>query len=124
MRATVVGALLGILTAFVGPGGSATAEPSDTTVGDVTGFAADGAVYRLTAGQAEARVSFVTADTFRIELAPDGRFTDPTGTDIVTPQGPPPATHWARHVRLRITDTNGSKSGDHGDWAAARFTCA
>ncbi|MDV9188998.1 NPCBM/NEW2 domain-containing protein, partial [Streptomyces sp. SR27] len=30
----------------------------------------------------------------------------------------------ARHVRLRITDTNGSRSGDHGDWAAARFGCA
>ncbi|CAM5662010.1 hypothetical protein SNARM312S_01629 [Streptomyces narbonensis] len=94
MRAAVAGALLGLLTAFAGPGGSASADPSDTTVGDVTGFTADGASYRLTAGQAEARVSFVTADTFRIELAPDGRFTDPTGSDIVLPQGPPPATRW------------------------------
>ncbi len=97
MRAAVAGALLGLLTAFAGPGGSATAEPidnPDTTVGEVTGFAADGAVYRLTAGRTEARVSFVTADTFRIELAPDGTFTDPTGTDITLPQGPPPTTHW------------------------------
>lgn len=30
----------------------------------------------------------------------------------------------ARHVHLKITDTNNSKSGDHGDWAAAKFTCA
>ncbi len=110
MRATVAGALLGLLAAFAGPGPTATAAPTektaptaapaeqadgpDTTVGDVTGFAADGAVYRLTAGQARARVSFVTADTFRIELAPDGTFTDPTGTDITLPQGPPPATRW------------------------------
>ncbi|MGW2848227.1 NPCBM/NEW2 domain-containing protein, partial [Streptomyces sp. NPDC001274] len=30
----------------------------------------------------------------------------------------------ARHVRLKVTDTNGSKTGDHGDWAAARFSCS
>ncbi|MEU1158052.1 NPCBM/NEW2 domain-containing protein, partial [Streptomyces sp. NPDC005918] len=30
----------------------------------------------------------------------------------------------ARHVRLKVSDTNGSKSGDHADWAGARFTCA
>lgn len=65
-----------------------------TTVGNVTGFGADGAVYRLTAGQAEARVSFVSEETFRIELAPDGKFTDPTGDDIVLPQGEPPRTRW------------------------------
>ncbi|MER7534352.1 NPCBM/NEW2 domain-containing protein [Streptomyces sp. NPDC097704] len=94
MRAAAVGALLGFVATLAGPGATATAAPSDTTVGEVTGFAADGAVYRLTAGHTEARVSFVTADTFRIELAPDGKFTDPTGSDITLPQGPPPATHW------------------------------
>ncbi|WP_344529686.1 NPCBM/NEW2 domain-containing protein, partial [Streptomyces rectiviolaceus] len=30
----------------------------------------------------------------------------------------------ARHVELKVTDTNGSKSGDHADWAAAKFSCA
>ncbi|MFF0557272.1 NPCBM/NEW2 domain-containing protein [Streptomyces sp. NPDC004266] len=94
MKVALAEAVLGLLTAFAGPGTTASADPSDTTVGDVTGFAADGAVYRLTAGHAEARVSFVTADAFRIELAPDGKFTDPTGTDITLPQGPPPATRW------------------------------
>ncbi|MCP3817226.1 NPCBM/NEW2 domain-containing protein [Streptomyces sp. A3M-1-3] len=92
-RAAVMGALLGLLAVFAGPG-SAQAEPPVTTVGDVTGFAADGSVYRLTAGRAEARVSFVTPDTFRLELAPNGEFTDPTGADIVQPQGKPPATRW------------------------------
>ncbi|MFF3606214.1 NPCBM/NEW2 domain-containing protein [Streptomyces sp. NPDC002463] len=94
MKVALAGAVLGLFAAFAGPGSTASATPTDTTVGDVTGFAADGAVYRLTAGRTEARVSFVTADTFRIELAPDGKFTDPTGSDITLPQGPPPATHW------------------------------
>ncbi|MFF9196331.1 NPCBM/NEW2 domain-containing protein [Streptomyces sp. NPDC014779] len=112
LTTAAVGALLGLLAVFAGPGGSTaagaaaltdTTESSgttgnsgtpDTTVGDLTGFAADGAVYRLTAGRAEARVSFVTDETFRLELAPDGKFTDPTGQDIVRPQGPPPVTHW------------------------------
>ncbi|CAM5365558.1 NPCBM/NEW2 domain-containing protein [Streptomyces tanashiensis] len=99
MKVALAGAVLGLLAAFAGPGSTASATPTDTpptdtTVGDITGFAADGAVYRLTAGHTQARVSFVTADTFRIELAPDGTFTDPTGTDITLPQGPPPATRW------------------------------
>ncbi|MFB7452658.1 NPCBM/NEW2 domain-containing protein [Streptomyces sp. NPDC056194] len=94
MKVALAGVVLGLFAAFAGPGSTASATPTDTTVGDVTGFAADGAVYRLTAGRTEARVSFVTADTFRIELAPDGKFTDPTGSDITLPQGPPPATHW------------------------------
>lgn len=29
-----------------------------------------------------------------------------------------------RQVRLKVIDTNGSRTGDHGDWAAARFRCA
>ncbi|MEU3923153.1 NPCBM/NEW2 domain-containing protein [Streptomyces sp. NPDC029004] len=93
-RSAVVAALLGLFAALVPQVTGAQAEPADTTVGDVTGFAHDGAVFRLTAGRATARVSFVSAETFRIELAPDGAFTDPTGTDIVLPQGAPPATTW------------------------------
>ncbi|MEW5354180.1 hypothetical protein E0E62_17250, partial [Streptomyces sp. 16-176A] len=30
----------------------------------------------------------------------------------------------ARHVHLVVTDTDGTKSGDHGDWADAKFHCA
>ncbi|POX44640.1 glycoside hydrolase [Streptomyces sp. Ru71] len=73
----------------------AAAAPASTVIGDVTGFTASGAVYTFTAGPAKARVSFVTGDTFRIEVAPDGTFTDPVGSDIVLPQGAPPATRWA-----------------------------
>ncbi|PBC81490.1 MULTISPECIES: NPCBM/NEW2 domain-containing protein [unclassified Streptomyces] len=96
LRVAVVAALLGLVAAVAGPAGSVRADgrAPDRTVGDVTGFAADGPVYRLHAGRAEARVSFVTDRIFRIELAPDGTFTDPTGKDIVLPQGAPPATHW------------------------------
>ncbi|WP_228991378.1 NPCBM/NEW2 domain-containing protein [Streptomyces sp. DH8] len=99
MRVAAGAALLGLLTALAGPGGAHADEAppestETTTVGEVTGFRADGAVYRLTAGQAEARVSFVSDETFRIELAPDGKFTDPTGDDIVLPQGAPPRTRW------------------------------
>lgn len=92
----VVAALLGLVAAIAGPAGSVRADgrAPGRTVGDITGFAADGPVYHLHAGPAEARVSFVTDRTFRIELAPDGTFTDPTGKDIVLPQGAPPATHW------------------------------
>ncbi|WP_354639161.1 NPCBM/NEW2 domain-containing protein [Kitasatospora camelliae] len=64
------------------------------SAGAVTGFTANGAVYTLSAGAAKARISFVTDQVFRIELAPKGGFTDPTGSDIVLPQGAPPATTW------------------------------
>lgn len=96
-RAALAAALLGLLAVFAGPGGGAAqaADEPATTVGDVTDFAADGSVYRLTAGKAVARVSFVSAETFRLELAPRGEFTDPTGKDIVLPQGAPPRTKWA-----------------------------
>ncbi|MGW1428193.1 NPCBM/NEW2 domain-containing protein [Streptomyces sp. NPDC002431] len=102
IRAAAVAALLGLVAVFTGPGAgpAAAAAPKvaeagpDTTVGDVTGFSADGAVYHLEAGAAEVRVGFVSTDTFRIELAPDGTFTDPAGDEIVLPQGTPPRTRW------------------------------
>jgi len=96
IRAAAVAVALGLLAALAGPGSARAEEapPEATTVGDVTGFRAEGPVYRLSAGSAEARVSFVSEETFRIELAPDGRFTDPTGDDIVLPQGKAPRTRW------------------------------
>ncbi|WP_411144150.1 TIM-barrel domain-containing protein [Streptomyces sp. x-80] len=95
LRAAVVAALLGLVAVVAGPvGGVRAAGSAPGTVGDITGFEAAGAVYRLHAGAAEARVSFVSDRTFRIELAPDGTFADPTGKDIVLPQGALPATRW------------------------------
>lgn len=98
LRSAVVGALVGLLAAFAGPGVPARAAGAPATaVGDVTGLRpdADVSVYRFAAGPAQARVSFVSARTFRLEPAPDGRFTDPTGDDIVLPQGAPPKSKWA-----------------------------
>ncbi|MFF9349692.1 NPCBM/NEW2 domain-containing protein [Streptomyces sp. NPDC014734] len=96
IRTAAVAALLGLMAVFTGPGADRAdaAGPDTTTVGDITGFSADGPVYHLRAGAAEARVDFVSAETFRIELAPDGTFADPTGDDIVLPQGAPPRTRW------------------------------
>ncbi|MFF1925301.1 NPCBM/NEW2 domain-containing protein [Streptomyces sp. NPDC058221] len=96
IRTAVVAALLGLFAVLSGPGGAAAdpAAPDGTTVGDLTGFSADGPVYHLRAGTAEARVSFVSDETFRIELAPDGTFSDPAGDAIVLPQGSPPRTRW------------------------------
>jgi hypothetical protein len=88
--------LLGLLVALLVPvpGTAHAAAPADTTVGNLTGFSAAGPVYHLTAGKAEARVTFVSGQTFRVELAPDGKFSDPTGSDIVLPQGAAPVTRW------------------------------
>ncbi|MER6120751.1 NPCBM/NEW2 domain-containing protein [Streptomyces sp. NPDC001743] len=97
IRGAVVAALLGLLAAVSGPGSAQAADPAEaagTTVGDLTGFTADGPVYRLSAGAAKVRVSFVSEETFRIELAPDGTFEDPAGDAIVLPQGAPPRTRW------------------------------
>ncbi|MEU4211172.1 TIM-barrel domain-containing protein [Streptomyces sp. NPDC026206] len=97
LRAVAATALLGLMAALAGPAGGAHAGPpgpAERTVGDVTGFSTAGPVFHLKAGEARVRVSFVAADTFRVELAPDGTFTDPAGKDIVQRQGPPPATRW------------------------------
>ncbi|MCX5202263.1 NPCBM/NEW2 domain-containing protein [Streptomyces sp. NBC_00237] len=99
LRAAAVTALLGLTVGLAGPGAAAQADPPPpaTTVGDLTGFepsTTSAASYDLHAGSTEARVSFVSEETFRIELAPDGKFTDPTGKDIVLPQGKAPRTRW------------------------------
>ncbi|MFE0462062.1 TIM-barrel domain-containing protein [Kitasatospora sp. NPDC058965] len=64
--------------------------PTSTTVGAVTGFShADDGSYQLRAGAAAARIDFTGDDVFRLQLAPDGTFTDPAGREMVQH---PPAT--------------------------------
>ncbi|MYT72935.1 MULTISPECIES: NPCBM/NEW2 domain-containing protein [unclassified Streptomyces] len=94
LRSVVAVALIGLAAALAGPGQTARAADSPGALGDVTGFRPDKARYTFDAGEAEARVSFVSAESFRIEVAPDGTFTDPVGDDIVLPQGAPPTTRW------------------------------
>ncbi|WP_018350186.1 TIM-barrel domain-containing protein [Longispora albida] len=53
------------------------------TAGNVTAFAQAGSTYNITlTGNAKAKVTFARADIFRVQLAPNGTFTDPAGTDI------------------------------------------
>ncbi|WP_018566537.1 NPCBM/NEW2 domain-containing protein [Streptomyces sp. PsTaAH-124] len=97
--ALAAAAVLAVLATTAGPSTPALAAESagataSSVIGAVTGFSHSGAAYTFTAGTAKARVTFVTADTFRIEVAPDGTFTDPVGADIVLPQGKAPATRW------------------------------
>jgi len=87
-------AVLALAGATISPALSTPAAAAAGTAGAVTGFSANGAVYAVSAGTAKARVSFVTDQVFRIELSPSGPFTDPAGSDIVLPQGAPPATSW------------------------------
>ncbi|MEV5612906.1 NPCBM/NEW2 domain-containing protein [Streptomyces sp. NPDC052225] len=94
LRSLVALAALGLAAALLGPGHPAQAADESGSLGDITGFHPDGSRYTFDAGSAEARVSFVSGESFRIEVAPDGKFTDPAGDAIVLPQGAPPATRW------------------------------
>lgn len=108
--AVATGLTLALIAGTVTSTVTAAAEPSqaaagDTSLGTVTGFAADGSQYTLTAGTAKVRVVFVKDDVFRIWLAPDGTFTDPANTPPSDPNAPAsnivtktdypkPATSW------------------------------
>src|SRR3954447_8263905 len=67
---------------------AAPARVAGTTLGDVTGFAADKATYTLSAGPAKVRVVFLKDDVFRLWMAPDGNFTDPANTPPTDPGAP------------------------------------
>ncbi|WP_412542737.1 glycoside hydrolase family 31 protein [Longispora sp. K20-0274] len=75
----LLGALLVGAALSVCPISSAAAA----TAGDVTGFSQTGNTYNITmSGSAKARVVLARADIFRVQLAPNGTFDDPAGTDI------------------------------------------
>ncbi|MFF7633404.1 TIM-barrel domain-containing protein [Kitasatospora sp. NPDC008050] len=57
--------------------------PQATTVGAATAVKRDGNGYLIQAGAARARVDFTAEDVFRLQLAPDGTFTDPPGKEMV-----------------------------------------
>ncbi|HEY3558629.1 MAG TPA: NPCBM/NEW2 domain-containing protein [Kribbella sp.] len=67
---------------------AAPAQAAATTLGDITGFAADKATYTLSAGPAKVRVVFLKDDVFRLWMAPDGNFTDPANTPPTDPGAP------------------------------------
>ncbi|MBB6033888.1 TIM-barrel domain-containing protein [Phytomonospora endophytica] len=85
-RAVAAAALVVVLAV---PAAVAAAEPpGDGQLGDVTGFSADGAVFTFSSGTAKARVAFDLDDQFRLQVAPDGVFTDPANTPPQDPSAP------------------------------------
>ncbi|GAA1255636.1 hypothetical protein GCM10009665_52690 [Kitasatospora nipponensis] len=70
--------------AVTGSGYTATAQiPQPTTVGDATGISRSGDGYLIAAGTAKARVDFTGESVFRLQLAPDGTFTDPPAGEMI-----------------------------------------
>ncbi|GLZ78894.1 hypothetical protein Afil01_37010 [Actinorhabdospora filicis] len=87
-RARLLAAALAA-TALIAPAAAFAAPPaSDGALGAVTGFHADGAAYTFDAGAAKARVMFSLDDQFRLQVAPDGEFTDPANTPPQEPGAP------------------------------------
>ncbi|AKU19178.1 glycoside hydrolase [Luteipulveratus mongoliensis] len=62
--------------------------PEPTDVGALTHFSAKDGVASFAAGTAQGKAAFTAQDQLRLQFAPDGKFTEPTGTKIVrtTPQ--------------------------------------
>ena len=82
--------------------------PDNTDVGNLTGFTARDGGYDIAAGATRARVEFTAEDELRLQVAPDGTFTDPAGTEIVR-QPPKPistitATDAGDHWRIASRD--------------------
>ncbi|WP_431781242.1 TIM-barrel domain-containing protein [Streptomyces chumphonensis] len=70
---------------------AAPAEPaaaSAHSLGDVTGFSADGDTYTVSSGEAKLRVTFHDDDLVRVHLAADGTFSDPANDDPDDPDAP------------------------------------
>ncbi|WP_457033459.1 NPCBM/NEW2 domain-containing protein [Kitasatospora sp. P5_F3] len=88
-------AVLSLGGVTIAPGLAQPAVAANGSAGAITAFTPGAAgSYAISAGAAKARISFVSDQVFRIELTPTGTFANPTGSDIVLPQGTPPATSW------------------------------
>lgn len=65
-----------------------TASAASGQLGAITSAQREGNAYVFTAGDARLRVSVEDADVLRIEVAPDGKFTDPANDDPADPAAP------------------------------------
>ncbi|NRQ30995.1 DUF5110 domain-containing protein [Nonomuraea sp. NN258] len=78
------------------------------TLDPFSALTAENGVYTASAGSAKLRVTFQKDDVFRVELAPDGTFTDPantgTGSKIIakTDYAPVPSSHQEFDDRYEI----------------------
>ena len=83
---------------------------------------------RCTSFTADAGIDDEIADygeaAFSVEADGKVLWTSPKLTGKSAPVAVDVPLGGARHVRLKVTDTDGKKSGDHGDWAGARFHCS
>jgi alpha-glucosidase len=85
-RLLATAALVVITTSGLGSAPS-TAAPAQQ-LGGVDDVVVDGPVTTFTSGDAKLRISFVADDIFRVELAPDGTFTDPANDPPPNPTAP------------------------------------
>ncbi|MCM6776308.1 DUF5110 domain-containing protein [Nocardia sp. CDC159] len=69
---------------------TASADADTGRLGDLTGVVEDGAATVLKAGAAAVRVSFPNPESVRVQLAPDGQFSDPAAGKIMLPNAAPP----------------------------------
>ncbi|HVK23894.1 MAG TPA: TIM-barrel domain-containing protein [Actinokineospora sp.] len=70
--------------------------PSNNDAGNLTSFTEANGTYDIAAGSAKAKVYFTSDNQLRLQVAPDGLFTDPAGTEIVrTPPRPLTTTRYA-----------------------------
>ncbi|SDT63342.1 NPCBM/NEW2 domain-containing protein [Jiangella sp. DSM 45060] len=67
---------------------TAAAPAASQQLGAIDDVTADGAATTFASGDARLRITFLDDDVFRVELAPDGTFTDPAGTPPSDPEAP------------------------------------
>ncbi|MFD0351272.1 hypothetical protein ACFQ0M_45040 [Kitasatospora aburaviensis] len=104
LRVGLVTAVLATVMVGLAPAGTA----AGSTAGNITAFRQSGTTSTVSTSSGTAvRVVFVRADIFRIQLAPDGRFTDPAGSDLTvnTAFGTPTVTATDRGSYYEIATT-------------------
>ncbi|MGN8025357.1 RICIN domain-containing protein [Microbacterium sp. 22242] len=83
-----IAAAVCVFGALVALPASPAAAAGDQSLGDATAVQQDGDAYTFTAGEARLRVTFESADSVRVELAPTGTFTDPANDAPSDPSDP------------------------------------
>ncbi|GAA0591664.1 hypothetical protein GCM10009001_04740 [Virgibacillus siamensis] len=100
-------ALLFFFSLFLSISTSAETNKEVTTIGNITNINVDGNTYTITADEAKVKVKFYKGDMFRIRMAPNGKFTDPTDGEIVVKTDYPTIkTNWSDEGKYYKISTN------------------